>query len=242
MDILSEAEIASYSAMLAHKDPSARISWGMETFGGGLTLLCGLGRGSGVLIDMVSRLGFTIRTIFIDTLALHPESYELIKQYEERYKIRIEPQKPTKEGLAMLPGQPSLDLFVGHDDVRILCCDVRKSWPLRRGMKGYPALLGGLRPNPMTDDRITIPVLEIDRAHGGFVKINALNEWSDKAIREYVGFYKVPTHPLFQQGYDSVGCGDPCTAPGKGRDGRFPWLNDRAHAHCNLNITHQQPI
>ena len=69
------------------------------------------------------------------------------------------------------------------------------------------------------------------------VKLNPLAEWTEDEVWEYVREREVPTHPLYEQGYTSIGCA-PCTrslAPGEtGREGRW-WWEENAPKECGVH-------
>lgn len=68
--------------------------------------------------------------------------------------------------------------------------------------------------------------MELDRDHGGIVKLNPVADWTLDRVWDYVREHDVPYHSLFDQGYTSIGCA-PCTravAPGESeRAGRWWW-------------------
>ncbi len=238
---LTEEALATYNAELEHKSPSEKILWGAKHFGKALTILCGFGRGSSVLIHETVRLGLDVRFVFVDPLVLDEASYEFVRMREQRYRITIEPLRPTEEDLALLPGEPSVALFKGNETVRKQCCEYRKNRPLKRGMFGHPALISSLRPDSTTKDRISVSTLEIDARHGGYLKINACCECSSEYIDRFIQDHKVPIHPFYGQGYGSIGCRYPCTIPAPGRKGRWFWLKNRFQACCDLCETSEQP-
>jgi phosphoadenosine phosphosulfate reductase len=44
------------------------------------------------------------------------------------------------------------------------------------------------------------------------VKVNPLAQWTSRDTYRYLTQHEIPTHPLFEQGYTSIGCA-PCTRP-----------------------------
>ena len=79
----------------------------------------------------------------------------------------------------------------------------------------------------------------MDYTHGGVVKINPLADWTKEEVWEYVRDNEVPYHPLYDQGYPSIGCG-PCTrAPLPGEDeraGRW-WWELLAPKECGIHFS-----
>ena len=58
----------------------------------------------------------------------------------------------------------------------------------------------------------------------GLVKVNPLATWTDDDVAYYLTSHRLPEHPLWAQGYGSIGCA-PVTAkpqvPGDRRSGRW---------------------
>jgi len=84
--------------------------------------------------------------------------------------------------------------------------------------------------------RSNIRKVELDHDHHGIVKINPLADWAEDEVWEYLREHEVPTHPLYQQGFTSLGCA-PCTRPiHAGEDhraGRWWWEKD-APKECGI--------
>ena len=93
--------------------------------------------------------------------------------------------------------------------------------PLKRKLATLDAWVAGLR-REQWRSRKNIAKVELDRDHGGIVKLNPLADWTLDRVWEYVREHEVPYHELFDQGYTSIGCA-PCTravAPGRVRASR----------------------
>lgn len=52
----------------------------------------------------------------------------------------------------------------------------------------------------------------MEEYEGGIYKINPLATWDSKQMWEYLKQHGLPHHPLFEEGYSSIGC-EPCTRP-----------------------------
>ena len=63
------------------------------------------------------------------------------------------------------------------------------------------------------------------------LKINPLIDWSDEGLMKYIDKHEVPRHPLYDQGYQSIGCFICSTPSLPGEDkraGRWRWFNGHA--------------
>ena len=83
--------------------------------------------------------------------------------------------------------------------------------PLTRALAGLDAWVTGLRRDQWAS-RSDIRKIEVDHDHGAIVKLNPLAEWQEDEVWDYLRENDVPTHPLYEQGYTSIGCA-PCTKP-----------------------------
>ena len=106
-----------------------------------------------------------------------------------------------------------------------------------------PAWATGQRRDQSPATRSAIAVVERDRtfsgAHGPLVKLNPLAAWSGDEVRTYMRLQGLPEHPLYADGYRSIGCA-PCTravAPGEhARAGRWWWENG-IEKECGVHAT-----
>ena len=128
------------------------------------------------------------------------------------------------------------NLFRRSVEHRLLCCNVRKVQPLNRALAGLDAWVTGLRRDQWAS-RSDIRKIEIDHDHGAIVKLNPLAEWTRTRSGTTCARTTCPSHPLYEQGYTSIGCA-PCTraiAPGEpARAGRWWWETD-APKECGMH-------
>ncbi len=73
---------------------------------------------------------------------------------------------------------------------------------------------------------------EIHLNNKGIHKVLPVLNWSSQEVFEYMIKNKLPFHPLFNRGYESIGC-YPCTEKGLGRDGR--WYNSDK-TECGIHL------
>jgi phosphoadenosine phosphosulfate reductase len=75
----------------------------------------------------------------------------------------------------------------------------------------------------------------------GLMKLNPLADWTETEVWDYVRRFDVPTNPLHQRGFPSIGCA-PCTRavqPGEdARAGRW-WWEQPGTRECGLHMDPQ---
>jgi 3'-phosphoadenosine 5'-phosphosulfate sulfotransferase (PAPS reductase)/FAD synthetase len=72
----------------------------------------------------------------------------------------------------------------------------------------------------------------------GRLKLAPVADWSPQQVDAYLSRYHVPVHPLYEQGYTSIGCA-PCTRAVLGgedeRAGRWWWEVD-SRKECGIHF------
>jgi phosphoadenosine phosphosulfate reductase len=159
----------------------------------------------------------------------------------ERYGATIEVIFPRAADVEGMVREHGLNLFYESIEKRRLCCRIRKVEPLDRYLHGLDAWVSGLRRDQGVT-RADTPKVEIDRAHGGIVKVNPLADWTAARVWEYIREHDVPVNRLHAKGYPSVGC-EPCSRaiqPGEDeRAGRWWWENPETK-ECGIHVDEEQ--
>ena len=113
-----------------------------------------------------------------------------------------------------------------------LCCRINKVEPMQLALEGVEAWINGRR-RDQANTRTKMPIAE--RLRGGIVKVNPLANWTSKDTYDYLTANDIPLHPLFEQGYASIGCA-PCTRPIlAGEDERAGRWSDRGKTEGGLH-------
>jgi phosphoadenosine phosphosulfate reductase len=233
---LSEQEAKEFSGRFEPQAPQEVLRWALDRFQSSVTLACSFGVEDVALIDMMAKLSKSPRIFCLDTGRLHQETYEVMARVRSQYGLVIEVYFPNHEAVEKMVRSKGINLFYESVDNRHECCGVRKVEPLGRALSGMKAWITGLRRSQAVTRGLNSKV-EIDRAHGGIVKINPLIDWTEEQVWDYVKKNRVPYNKLHDQGYPSIGCA-PCTRPIKpGEDiraGRWWWENPESK-ECGLH-------
>jgi thioredoxin-dependent adenylylsulfate APS reductase len=216
------------------------LSWALERFHPRMAISAAGGVDGVAIIDMAWRLEQGVRVFTLDTGRLPPETYALFEQVRERYGIAVEFEYPDPEAVSRLVNAHGPNLMYRGVDLRVACCEARKVEPLTRKLASLDAWVSGLRREQWRTRR-NIAKVELDRDHGGIVKINPLADWSLDDVWDYVRKNEVPYHELLDHGYTSIGCA-PCTRavrPGEPeRAGRW-WWEQSADKECGIHCSVQ---
>lgn len=221
--------IAAAARLPEDAAPEETLRWAFDEFDDKVTIATGFGAEGVALIDMAVRINPQPDIFFLDTAFLFPETYELRRRLEERYKIEIRAFQtditPDHQQETFGP-----KLWSTNPD---LCCRLRKLEPLKDALRGKDAWITAIR-RDQTLERSSARVVEWD-FQWQLMKINPIARWTKQQVWEYITRNGVPYNPLHDQGYPSIGCTN-CTRPvraGEGeRAGRWSGLEKR---ECGLH-------
>ena len=206
------------------------------------TLSSSLGAEDMVLTDMVAREGLPIEIFTLDTGRLHAETRDMLGRVQSHYGIALRVMQPDPQAVVEYVTTHGRNAFYGSVELRQRCCEIRKVEPLKRALAGKRAWITGLR-RDQSAARAGIRLAEFDAALH-VAKFNPLAEWSGNDVWDYLRANKVPTNPLHERGFPSIGC-EPCTravAPGEDeRSGRW-WWEEESKKECGLHVEEKNGV
>jgi phosphoadenosine phosphosulfate reductase len=219
-----------------NKSPQEILSFVISEFGIDLKVASSLGVEDQVITQMVTAIDKNVKVFVLDTGRLHQETYDVLDQTKQAYKVNYEIYFPDTSSVENLLKTKGPNSFYQSIENRKECCGIRKVEPLNRALSTAKAWVTGLRQSQSVT-RAELPVIEWDNAHN-IVKVNPLALWSEKDVWNFVEKNNVPTNRLHKQGYPSIGCA-PCTrAIKEGEDvraGRWFWESPD-QKECGLHI------
>ncbi|HEY9888748.1 MAG TPA: phosphoadenosine phosphosulfate reductase [Candidatus Obscuribacterales bacterium] len=219
-------------ASLTRKDAKQITAWASQTFGDGLVMSTSFGIQSAVMLHLVTQVVPDIPIIWVDTGYLPPETYQFADALTERLKLNLKVYQSALSPARMeaLYGK----LWANPDVAALNQYDlIRKVEPMQRALRelGATAWLAGLRAD-QTNHRKTLDVVTQQQ---GIYKIHPILNWHARDVYEYLQAYDLPYHPMFDQGYVTVGdwhSSRPLTAADESdRDTRFHGLKQECGLH-----------
>jgi phosphoadenosine phosphosulfate reductase len=167
---------------------------------------CALIAGDIVILSLLAseNLLGKIPVIFIDTFHLFPETHALLSQLEELYKFKAKVFRPagfaTKDEYVKKHGS---DLFLTDIDEYDRICKVE---PFGRSLKelNVDAMINGRRRDHGAE-RAHLQLVDAPARPGAAVNVQPLAWWEFEDCMRFLEDNNVPKHPLFDQGYPSVG-------------------------------------
>lgn len=196
-------------------------------FGESMVVANSLGKDSVAVWHLVKRVSPLIRGFIVTTRYKPAETVAFMKQEVARYPelkvFRNDSEQPEK-------------LYLSDPD---LCCSNLKVEPTRQAIEDMDVScwVTGLR---CTEGRTRTNFREVEERDKGLIKLNPILLWHEREVWEYLAIHRVPTNPLYKQGYRSLGCA-PCTSITSGPDERAGrWLGtSKCGGECGI---HTRPL
>jgi len=190
------------NAALEEKTAEERVAWGLEKFGAErIALSSSFGAQSAVSLHMANVAAPGIPVILVDTGYLFPETYQFIDQLTERLNLNLKiysnPLSPAWQEARF--GKLWGDGLEGIEKYNQL----NKVEPMDRALKDLDVdlLLVGIR-RQQSGSREKMPTLV---AQKGRAKLHPIIDWTDLDIFNYLKANDLPYHPLWDEGYVSIG-------------------------------------
>jgi len=208
-----------------------RLVWAHEHFGEGFALTTSFGIQAAVLLHMVSVLpqGEDIPVLWVDTGYLPPETYHYVETLCRRLPLNLQVVQAEMSPARMEALHGRLWETGKVEDLE-LYHRIRKVEPLDRAMArlGVRCWASGVR-GTQTDHRRGMHPLDSVR---GRWSLRPLLSWSNREVFYYMQEHVLPQHPLFEQGYSTVGDWH-SSGPddGSGRGSRFGGLKQECGLH-----------
>ncbi len=194
-------DLRETNSRLERASASDRLAWAAGQFGSGLVLSSSFGAQAAVMLHLTTQARPDIPVIFVDTGYLFPETYEfaenLAKQLEVNLIVYRSKRSPawqeTIDGKRWEQGVEGIEAYNQENKVE----------PMNRALDelNAAAWLAGLR-RQQSASRENLPVLALDK---GRVKVHPIIDWTDKNVHDYLKANDLPYHPLWEQGYISIG-------------------------------------
>jgi phosphoadenosine phosphosulfate reductase len=178
-----------------------RVEWSLDNLPGRHVLSSSFGAQAAVSLHLVTQVEPKIPVVLVDTGYLFTETYRFVDELADRLKLNLRVYQSeispawqeARYGQRWSRGQQDLDAYNDQNKVE----------PMRRALRELDAgtWFAGLR-RRQSDTRAKIPFLA--RA-GERWKVHAIADWSDEDVHRYLSKHALPYHPLWDQGYVSIG-------------------------------------
>jgi len=179
----------------------ARIEWALEHLPGRHVMSSSFGAQAAVTLHLLTRVRPDMPVVLIDTGYLFAETYSFVYELVERLHLNLKVYTPlispawqeARHGKRWEHGTKSLAAYNQEAKVE----------PMKRALKdlGVGTWFVGLR-RDQSHSRSETPIVQ---SAGGRFKVHPIADWSDREVYLYLREHDLPYHPLWHQGYISIG-------------------------------------
>ena len=217
-DLLDELE--AVNERLERSTPLESLKWTFARFNDDVAMACSFE--DLALLHMVHELRPATEIIFLDTGGHFQETLDFADRITNEWSLNVTRTVPGPDASSSPCGSAN-------------CCELRKVEPLGRALENHAAWVTSVK-RVDAPSRATMKTLMWDDKFG-LVKVNPLATWSDDDVEYYLKSHDLPEHPLWAQGYASIGCAAMTLkpqVPGDRRSGRWVGLDKE---ECGLHDT-----
>ncbi|MGY8655209.1 MAG: phosphoadenylyl-sulfate reductase [Verrucomicrobiia bacterium] len=196
-----DLDLRETNARLEETGAEKRVAWALETFMPRIVLSSSFGAQAAVSLHLASQQWPDIPVVLVDTGYLFPETYTFIDKLTERFKLNLKVYRAdlspawqeARDGRLWEQGVEGIGKYNLANKVE----------PMNRALEdlGAQALLAGLR-RQQSNGRSKLPVLAVSNKR---LKIHPIIDWTDKDVYRYLSKHGLPYHPLWDEGYLSIG-------------------------------------
>ncbi len=197
----SRQTLSDLNQELAGLSAEARVAWGLENLPGEHALSSSFGIQAAVMLKLVTEQKPDVPVILTDTGHLFPETYRFIDELTARLDLNLQvfrsPLSPAwqeaRYGREWEQGLDGLDRYNRRNKVE----------PMQQALEALRvgSWFAGLR-REQASSRSELPFLDV---RSGRFKLLPILDWDNRQVHYYLQRHDLPYHPLWQQGYVSVG-------------------------------------
>jgi len=194
-------ELADLNRAIEPLTAAHRVERTLELLPGEHVMTSSFGAQSAVMLHLVNTVTPDVPVVLLDTGYLFPETYGFIDELTDRLKLNLKvfradasaAWQETRFGKLWDQGLQGIERYNR----------INKQEPLDRALNELHAStwFAGLR-RAQAKTRSHIFPIEFKR---GRYKVHPLFDWSDRDIGRYLEKHRLPYHPLWKQGYASIG-------------------------------------
>lgn len=198
---IDKASLASINQELEAMTPAERVSWAYQHLPATHIVSSSFGAQSAVMLHLLTRECADIPVVLTDTGYLFPETYQFIDRMTEMLDLNLHVYsapmtaawQEARFGKLWEKGVEGIEQYNQMNKVE----------PMQRALKELNAgtWFAGLR-RSQSDTRQHLPVLQ--RVQGQF-KMYPIIDMSNKDLHYYLKDNELPYHPLWDEGYVSIG-------------------------------------
>jgi phosphoadenosine phosphosulfate reductase len=195
------AALTICQSALASMSAEQRVAWALDRLPGRHIVSSSFGAQSAVMLHLLTRQKPDIPVIVIDTGYLFPETYRFIDELSRKLQLHLQVFRPerssawqeARHGKRWEHGIAGIDAY--NRDNKVV--------PMERALESLDVgtWFAGLR-RSQSDSRSATPFIQ---SSAGRWKVHPIADWNDRQVFTYMKHNDLPYHPLWAQGYVSIG-------------------------------------
>tara|TARA_B100000242_G_scaffold147935_1_gene105436 strand:+ start:307 stop:1005 length:699 start_codon:yes stop_codon:yes gene_type:complete len=163
-----------------------------------MVYVCSFGTESAIILHMISDIDRSFPIILLNTNYLFKETIEYKDYLIDKFKFSdFKEISPSVEDLKINDSKGTL--WKEDPD---LCCNIRKVLPLQKELQKYDAWISG-RKSYHEEERKNLKFFEYINKK---IVVNPLAKVKRDFVNSYFKIHNIERHPLFESGYQSLGC------------------------------------
>lgn len=201
VDLEDAENLDSLNGKLERMSAEQRVEWALQNLPGNHIMTSSFGIQGALMLHLVTRVQPDMPVVLVDTGHLFPETYAFVDQLADRlqlnlhvYRSELSPAwQESRYGRLWEQGLSGIERYNR----------INKVEPLQRALKAHDtgSWFAGLR-RQQSQSRSALPVA---RVQDGRFKIHPVVDWHNRDVHRYLQQHHLPYHPLWEQGYVSVG-------------------------------------
>jgi phosphoadenosine phosphosulfate reductase len=217
---------------LPREDPHGVLEWAAGTIED-LAIATSFQSSGLAILHMLADVRGGLPVLFLDTGFHFPETLEFRDRMVEMWDLNLVVLTGAHENPERQAEIHGPELYRREPD---RCCFINKVEPLQRALEGFDGWISGLR-RDQSPLRADTPLVEAQLLPSGkeVLKIHPLAQWTKTDVDRYLALHSIPTHPLLENGFASIGCW-PCTrAVRPGEDERAGRWEGFGKVECGIH-------
>ncbi|CAM3622452.1 Phosphoadenosine phosphosulfate reductase [Vibrio aerogenes CECT 7868] len=193
--------LAELNSHLETLSAQQRIKWALENLQGSFAVSSSFGIQAALMLHMVTRCQPDIPVILTDTGYLFPETYQFIDLLTEQLNLNLKVYR-SNESAAWQEARYGKLWEQGLEGIEKYN-RINKVEPMKRALHdlNVGTWFSGLR-REQSSSRANLPILAVQN---GVFKFLPVIDWSNKDVHYYLEEHGLSYHPLWDEGYLSVG-------------------------------------
>jgi phosphoadenosine phosphosulfate reductase len=194
-------QLAAWNRLLDGLTAPERVRFALERLPGRHVLTSSFGAQAAVSLHLLTREFPDVPVVLLDTGYLFPDTYRFVDELTERLRLNLKvyrsPRSPAwQEASDGRRWEQGLDGINRYNEEN-------KLEPMRRALDELEVgtWFAGLR-RSQSASRADTPLVQ---RQGDRFKVSPIADWTDRDVFEYLKTHDLPYHPLWHEGYVSIG-------------------------------------